>query len=585
MSAPQAQTLNSRFFAPSWWVRAYESAVIAQARTDIDPFHASLQSGMSPSLSSFELSSLCVVLSTIQQQIIQGSTTVRIDPEHHRQFVSTNAKSKVREFEQALLLLSALKFLKSHGDGTIEAVPIFRKELWRRDKQHRSIQVDLEPSDLGAQMLLGYCEPYTDMLRTSAQQITVAELLGTRPPLALWRSTWLDFHGMEQILLLRMEQAMQWDFRWLTLDGVFGKSLPELFQDLELPKLRTIAAAASPMQKWLKVLNTFGKKMVDHGMITLDWEDSYLAMAPADTGLDKMLVWHAAAERIAIDDSREYMGSVCRHFWQQDYRREFARIIRTIAGPTWTPSLQSKFDKVQDELWQMEKDQSSPVVLLDGNMPIAAPCLFIEWMIRLKSDLECGIPNVLRSSSLVQCAEAAGQPGRFAESYHRFTALLAEDREAPQFLENLAGATLVSRATQKDPQYHSYLVEQSTREVATIPGSVSSAAGKEAKSPTIPQPSPTAAAPNKAGSEFSRTAQLKKIAGEELLNLRKRDPQGYQKLKESYLSILAEHDRKMIQTLQLRLAPEHFDEQIKHRLIKYMLDNPSAWQSAQAPLY
>jgi len=584
MSAPQAQTLKSRFFAPSWWVRAYESSAVAQTRTDTDPFHASLQSGMSPSLSSFELSSLCVVLSTIQQQIIQGSATVRIDPEHHRQFVSTNAKSKVREFEQALLLLSALKFLKAHGDGIIEAVPIFKKELWRRDKQHRSIQVDLEPSDLGAQMLLGYGEPYTDMLRTSAQQITVAELLGTRPPLALWRSTWLDFHGMEQILLLRMEQAMQWDFRWLTLDGVFGKSLPELFQDLELPKLRTIAAAASPMQKWLKVLHTFGKKMVDHGMITLDWEDTYLAMAPADTGVDKMLVWHAAAERIAIDDSREYMGSVCRHFWEQDYRREFHRIIKTIAGATWSPSIQSQVDRAQDELWQIEKDQNGPLILLDGNMPIAAPCLFIEWMVRLKPGHECGIPDVLRHSSLIQCAETAGQPGRFSESYSRFMALLAEDREVPKFLENMPGATLVSTATRKDPRFHSYLVEQSSRDVAVMAGSVRSVAGKEAKGPPVKQPSPAASIPNQPGPESSRTAQLKKIAGEELVNLRKRDPQGYQKLKESYLSILAEHDRKVIQTLQLRLAPEHFDEQLKHRLIKYMLDNPSAWQSAQAPL-
>src|SRR6185437_15927736 len=78
-------------------------------------------------------------------------------------------------------------------------------------------------------------DPHLELVRNATGRAEAGDALGDHAPLVVRRSIWLELVGPEQQLLLRLERAMQWEFRWLQLEGIFGLPLSELFSDLPLP--------------------------------------------------------------------------------------------------------------------------------------------------------------------------------------------------------------------------------------------------------------------------------------------------------------------------------------------------------------
>jgi hypothetical protein len=47
------------------------------------------------------------------------------------------------------------------------------------------------------------------------------------------------------------------------------------------------------------------------------------------------------------------------------------------------------------------------------------------------------------------------------------------------------------------------------------------------------------------------------------------------------LETLDETSRRLLLDVQKRIQPSMFDEQLRQRLVRYMVENPGAWRSAE----
>jgi hypothetical protein len=72
---------------------------------------------------------------------------------------------------------------------------------------------------------------------------------------------------------------------------------------------------------------------------------------------------------------------------------------------------------------------------------------------------------------------------------------------------------------------------------------------------------------------------LLRIAREELEKMMKADVRSFSALKESYLKSLEEPQRQLMCDVERRMKPQLFDQQLKQRLVRFMVEHPAAWKS------
>jgi len=75
-------------------------------------------------------------------------------------------------------------------------------------------------------------------------------------------------------------------------------------------------------------------------------------------------------------------------------------------------------------------------------------------------------------------------------------------------------------------------------------------------------------------------AKIRLLAAEELQKIRNGNFSQYFQLKQRYLESLDLQGREVIRDIEQRLAPVLFEEHLRHAIIRYMVDHPSAWHSA-----
>jgi len=77
-------------------------------------------------------------------------------------------------------------------------------------------------------------------------------------------------------------------------------------------------------------------------------------------------------------------------------------------------------------------------------------------------------------------------------------------------------------------------------------------------------------------------AKMRLLAAEELQKIRNGNFSQYFQLKQRYLESLDLQGREVIRDIEQMLAPVLFEEHLRHGIIRYMVDHPSAWQSARS---
>lgn len=75
-------------------------------------------------------------------------------------------------------------------------------------------------------------------------------------------------------------------------------------------------------------------------------------------------------------------------------------------------------------------------------------------------------------------------------------------------------------------------------------------------------------------------SKMRLVAAEELKKLKTGAPGQYVQLKQRYLESLDPQGRQLIRNLEQMLAAELLEEHLRHGIVRYMIEHPSAWQSA-----
>jgi len=230
------QPNDARLLMPAWWARAFDAA----SRADGDRLGAMEQAalaGVAPALSPAELAPLALVLATLQRQWLAGSGApgeiLTLASETHLKHANTTVRGRRAQSERIIQQLAGLRIARA-GAAAQRFSRLFRNDSWRPSDDGRGHLLELEPERLTAELLFGLADAHAELLRAARGEREASVLLGGAAPLSLWRSIWLELPSIEQAIYLRIECAMQWELRWLSLDGAFGVGVGELLGGLPL---------------------------------------------------------------------------------------------------------------------------------------------------------------------------------------------------------------------------------------------------------------------------------------------------------------------------------------------------------------
>ncbi len=565
----------TRLFQPGWWVRAFDYTSTGAAK-NADVMAQALKTGLCPVLQIDELNALAAVLSQFQMQILSSdsinSMRLKIDTADFRKQAATRNRAKVFAFTRLLQALPGLRLLVDNGNR-FESFPLFSGESWEPNSNGESYQfeVSLEPN--GMEMVLGYSCSHQELVCQAEGQMSIATLLGPQAPLSLWRSVWVELLGLEQCLLMRMERAMQWDCRWLHFEGVFGAPLNELLAGLDLKSKSPKNAQLNTLQIASQVFSRLGRKLYHQGLLKFGVDEKYLALTEgSDEGL--LMVWQASQQRSFASDNDEYKSKCIRKIQQRFRGDQLENLISYLAANIQSSSVKEKATSIWGKINEVDPGfLYSSVSNEQSSIPVLCAPLFLEWLVRAEEGHKFPVPEQFMMSPIGSIIKDSKEP--FQDRYQKFVSLFLEHIEFKEALNHIPMSSLSLELNSKDPQVRKYLdrfksnspSELITEELVT-------------KKDTASAKTPRAGA-EKADVETKNagSSNIRKLAADELTNMRQYDVAQYAELKRNYIASLDDSRRRLVLDVQGRMSQEHFDNHLRHSLIKYMIENPNQWRS------
>jgi hypothetical protein len=217
------------------------------------------------------------------------------------------------------------------------------------------------------------------------------------------------------------------------------------------------------------------------------------------------------------------------------------------------------------------------------------------------------LPQVLMAGPIAELTEpdAAGAVG---ERFERFLRHVDETPELAQTLASVPFASLTSAVSKADQGLKKQLRERlkpgavaagprlmpgsgASAGAAVAGASVAAAAASAgqgaAKAPVVPAQALDVDVGGAAGGRGGAisgalASRMRRIAADELAKMRSSHPDRYKDLKRVYLESLDEVGRRLMVDVQRRMQPTMFEEHLRQRLVRFMVDNPGAWRSSDA---
>jgi hypothetical protein len=567
---------STSLFLPAWWACAYDVAVQNDAG-DFSAMDVAVRSGVAPAMDLVELNAVAMLIQNFQSQILRnGVSVLTINSREHQKHAGTNTRSRRFVFEKAVQMLGDIRLLrKSDTTGDIQFSRLFTGETWERSGHHYLIK--MTPARLGPEIIFGVSDPHIDMARAYSGDPEGRVVTGDTAPLSLSRSAWLDLQGLEQGVYLRMEMAMQWFRNLLQIDGIWGCPFAELFGDFRLPAPRGVKNA-SETEKMLRLLEKLGKKLQQHGVMTLIDDEQYLAFDMAGEQ-QPTLVWQVSRER-HLDSSRTAYLKQVAGWMENDRVRDFIPKIARICQPRTVNA-----EKLQDAevLWsaitRADIDRQYYAGLENAaSQPMLPSLLFFELCLRTRRKDELGIPEAYYTGSLRDIVSGV-TPANAPAAFEKFCQYLSDSYDFTNAVKSVPFVSLAARVTRETADFISMLKdlakpapnesvilsvpeEQSAQQFAGNQIRQASGEGEIRKKSTISE---------------AVASRMLRTASEELTKMRDIYPDRYQQLKKSYLSSLDDSGRKLFLDFQRRMQPSIFEDHIKQKLIRYMVEHPGSW--------
>lgn len=566
--------LETNLFLPAWWVVSCDHLYTNASQNLRSPIKDAI---VLPRLDFDHWAIFPTFLSKIQADFLEtGSKIVELNSNFLAAIESTAKNTRIQN--DWFGLLGGVRIQSQGG----RFIPLIRSELTARHDTEDAGALQLEFTDLGVECCLGLIDPYKDTLRKLKGE---AYLLGPdsyRAPIAVPRALWHELNLNELTCLLRMEKSMQWDLKWLHLNHTFGISFRELFAGV---KINIRKGGDTEFKRQLRFLERFGKKLLDHGYSKYSHEGQYLYLNEGSGDLhsqESVLGWTMSPGALQWENFERYQNS-CVAFLEADvnsYSGGIPKLVEQIA------SIKHGAQNLLLELTEFRKKISDNGAMLAFGGAVGL-----------------GVSGFALFSDIVIRAELGGNWQPHSEALDFFghdQRSLGEKWRAFKANCNSDKGELTAQITDKskwflfgDENYADLQrkwLQIAKKEVLEVGSSVSlngearELGNAKVDSRTSKVPSEREDMPETPTSKKLTTtglgSKLRRIAAEELKRLKRQQPKVYEQLAAKYLDSLGKEERKTWNEVVSRLNPSLREQQLKMRLIRFMVDNPNLWESS-----
>lgn len=535
----------TKLFLPSWWVRAFDLIMAASEPHKRLRFAEELK--VLPILDEFELSSLAMFNSKFQQSLLEGRTATKFSPEFLEEITTTGKESVIQS--KVLQTVGSLRYLgKDKLFSFVEKETIFLQH----GENYPTIEITLGKE--GEELVLGVVDAYEDARRHIFGEISICNILGPRPPIGVAKSLWLDLNPIESAILLRMEIAMQWDLQWLHLNGTFGTGLGQLFNGLKLKLRKNVSGEFA---KRIKVLEKLGKKLTEHGVLGELDEGNYLAFDSFD---DLKVVWKLSNDAKNWDEINSYFESCCSRFSQRSLVQGIPDVFNKLFPAEKISQLEQLAAQLSDDA------KSELLIVINKNKVITKLGLFCEIFLRFSHTEEFSLSERLKAEFRIEPDNAMKSWANFKTDIASLKGSLQElllskqgSMASEEFLNNLKLNGVRANDNQKSDQVG--VNRGSDRKILTKPSEPQSLKTK------------------KEISTYGLGSKLRKAASTEIERLKRHQPIEFKNLMQRYFESISVDEKETWDTVSKKMNANFRDEQLRLRLIRYMVENPSIWET------
>lgn len=561
--------MATHLILPGWWLDAFAAAGVHEGVDSAMTLARAAR--LAPAMTVADLNGLVLLLSCLQQDLLaEREPRYAIRVAEHVKHTGSGGRDGRFNFEKQMQLLSAVRLLHATTEHGLGTVPLFAGERWFDGEATAEGalavgMIELAAGPLTHELVLGVADPHYDLARTARGELTAASILGERAPTAVWRSLWLELPPLEQQILLRLELALQEDRRWLSIEGVVGLPLDTLFAGIKLPEGRA-AAQHGELAKRLKMLVKLGKRLGDHGFLAPAVGDQYLAFGEDDAA-QLMVIWQIARERLAVDAAGKHVAAA---------RRFLLKHRLPTQAPTLCSLMPGGFEGARRRLDDLQ--QAALSIEAEASVGAFTPALLL-W------EIECRTGASRDPFPLPEVLQAALSDGDHdapaGERLAHFMTKLDDSPELIRALNDMPFGSYASAASLADRTFSDHVQRLARPSDDTLhtaskikPRLVGGATATDIAGAPVAAPKPMS------GVSGALTSRMRRIANDELGKMRHAYPERYVDLKRAYLASLDETGRKLMLEVQRRMQPGIFEEHLKQRLVKFMVERPSSWRSS-----
>ena len=581
--------LKTRFFVPAWWVNAFDSMFQAEYATR--SWQQIPMLGVGPAYDLQELYLFPLVISHIQRGILDPKSTekVKLDLAKIEKEAGIHLSSRKKYLKQLLASLGSIKLYHKCSFG-FDVQSLFCSESWLSNGEGMDLALGLNSA--AGELFTGFISAYKEAKRSLERRFRLRHIVGDKPPLVVWRSLWHEAQGSEQLVLLRMEQAVQWLFKCLNLDGVFGESFQNLFHGI-----RDQANQGQPysLTKMVSITHRLSKKLAEHGSLSKPIEGDYLAFDEREPLLQ--LLWKVSSSHFQADDFRAF-GKACFDKFERDesfLSDIHGTLLGLAGGRELKADIKKHYEKIlgsQNLLHQSTKEDRRGHLLIDQNVILPLVGLYWEWVVRKDEKHPLQLPDELRHTELLgDLPDLSVDQAKHTEHFWRFCSQISEKDLYKEVINKTPGGSLTSleSAAMLDKIALRELTPLKVQPIKTgdmVKSEIKSEKKvKLSSSPKVTesgaQTSKTSSIPTKkyekrAGVDL---ASAKEDVVEVLNRMKKNSRENYLKLTKLYLESLDQGARQLSLEIKNRMQPQVFEQHSHHRLVRFMIERPFVWQN------
>ena len=584
---PSVRLESARTFVPGWWFHAFEAS-LSGARDD--SYFGVAAGSLLPKFDSSELGLLSLLLGEIQRQLLcedSPQSVIELDWSGVLRLLPVVDAGSRERFYRVFESLPQVRFAVRGKDGRLSSVPLFIGEQWViSEGSTQATRLKLKPGQVTIELLTGYVDGHLDFIRGISGIGRLSGVNDGRSPLVLWTPVWLELSVAEQIVYARMEAAMQTQGAWLRLDGLVGVPLDKITQGVKLPK--KAGDTLSPLKDKLRLVGKLGRRLIAHGVIKKEPESGYMALDGKKDDASPLLLWQASAERLKSRAECEYFGLVSARVL-----RGMTSLDTTLIGQVLA-AISGEGHRIRPQLehiWAEIKDIPGCGIRLAPDIMIQSHILFMEWIARCGPSSLLPLPDYVMKHPIRRCFEKI-EDGAVVRRFQDFVRTLSK-------ADDLATSMVNGTDTR---EYFSIALGAVSDSVIKICERAVILAGNQCskssisdqiKHPQTPTLGSSALPLNRipvnketisAEKQDIAAQKLRRVAQDELEKMMRQAPDAYRSLKAKYFATLPSETRDMVMDVQRRLGSSDFDRHLKVRLVRYMIEEPSSWNSVSLAL-